>query len=83
MVEPVYCRICGERITSDGVMFGAAGRPMFAAHNGACADKVRAGAGILGQALRGLLRQKAPRASQALDTVVELAQQMKSPQQEH
>jgi hypothetical protein len=75
--ETHYCRVCGQPVdpTKD-VMFGAAGRPLFAAHEGACADKVRQGAGLLGDTLRGLLRQKAPRASAVFETAAKVMSQV-------
>jgi hypothetical protein len=75
--QPIYCRICGQAVNPQhDVLFGAAGRPLFAAHAGACEAKVRQGVGLIGQTLQGLLRQKAPRAFDLLNTAVQLAGQM-------
>jgi hypothetical protein len=76
--EPIYCRICGQPVDpAKDVMFGAAGKPLFAAHSGDCANKVKQGVGILGQTLQGLIRQKAPRAFDVLNTAVQLAGQVR------
>jgi hypothetical protein len=77
MDQPIYCRICGEAVNPrDDVMFGAAGHPLFAAHAGDCEAKVRQGVGLISQTLQGLVRQKAPRVSELLGTVVRLAGQV-------
>ena len=77
LTQPIYCRICGQPVDpAKDVLFGAAGKPLFAAHAGDCAHKVKQGVGILGQTIKGLLRQKAPRALDLLSTAVELAGQV-------
>lgn len=72
-----YCRICGQPVDPQrDIMFGAAGRPLFAAHAGECEAKVRQGVGLIGQTLQGLLRQKAPQVFELLGTAVKLAGQI-------
>lgn len=67
----IHCKVCGLAVDpATDVLFGAAGKPLFAAHTGACADLVRAGTKVVGNTLRNLLVLKAPRTAAMLDTIV-------------
>lgn len=67
----IRCKVCGLAVDPKvDVLFGAIGRPLFAAHAGACSDFVRSGTKVVGNTLRGLLMLKAPRAVAMLDSIV-------------
>lgn len=77
MSDPIYCRVCGEQVSpQEGVLFGAAGKPLFATHQGRCAEAVRSGASVVKQMLGGLLRKKAPRALEMFQAALEIRRQL-------
>ncbi len=69
--EPIYCRVCGLPVDpKEDILFGAWGKPLFAAHRGKCEQTVNNGVSLVGRTFRGLLMEKAPRAAVLLETVI-------------
>lgn len=62
------CKVCGRPVDPRvDVLFGALGRPLFAAHTGECANTVRAGTQAAGALAKGLLQARAPTVARFLD----------------
>jgi len=73
-----HCKVCGEAVDpSEDVLFGALGRPLFAAHSGVCADQVRKGAKFAFDVTTTLLQKKAPDAVRVFGSLVTLAKQLR------
>jgi len=73
--DPIYCRVCGLPVDPEkDILFGAFGKPLFAAHAGKCASTVHNGVGLVGRTLRGLIHHKSPKAGAVLETIISAAQ---------
>jgi hypothetical protein len=57
----VRCRVCRRPVTpAGGVAFGVAGKPIFYAHTGECADTITEATGTFGKFVRIAIEAKVP-----------------------